>query len=109
MHTDSICLYDAHFRVGKKGREKVLKEKRKNVHAGVTGYIDRDWDLQRIPPKNFRSVIYNPYKFKTFVTAEDWDFDDLNVITKPIFSARKVIIGKEVWALVPTKKTLEEN
>ena len=66
-HTDSICLYDAQFRVGKKGRERVLKEKRKNVHAGVSGYIDRDWDLQRIPPKNFRSVIYNPYKYKSFV------------------------------------------
>jgi hypothetical protein len=67
MHTDSICLYDAQFRVGKKGRERVLKEKRKNVHAGVSGYIDRDWDLQRLPPTNFRSVIYNPYKWETFI------------------------------------------
>ena len=53
MHTDSICLYDAQFRVGKKGRERVLKEKRKHVHAGVSGSIDGDWDTQRFPPTPF--------------------------------------------------------
>lgn len=67
MHTDSICLWDASFRVGKKGRERVLKEKRKNVHAGVSGYIDTDWDSQQNPPTNFRCVIYNPYKWETFI------------------------------------------
>ena len=67
MHTDSICLYDAQFRVGKKGRERVVKTGVKNVHAGVSGYIDRDWDLQRFPPTNFRSVIYNPKKWETFI------------------------------------------
>jgi|TARA_R110000824_G_scaffold104974_1_gene248711 hypothetical protein len=70
MHADSICLWDASFRVGQKGREKVLKEQRKNVHAGVTGYIDTDWDSHSSSPTNFRGVIYNPYSHKTFVCAD---------------------------------------
>ena len=66
LHTHNICLWDAHFRVGKKGRERVLNEKRKNVHAGVSGYIDTNWDDENYPD-NTRSVIYNPYKYKSFV------------------------------------------
>ena len=85
MHTDSICLYDAQFRVGMKGRERVLKEKRKNVHAGVSGYIDRDWDLQRLPPTNFRSVIYNPYKWDTFIYGSNKAITATN--HEPIFWA----------------------
>ena len=38
-HTDSIDLSMPIFRVQKAGRERVLKEKKKNVHAYVTGYI----------------------------------------------------------------------
>ena len=85
MHTDSICLYDAQFRVGMKGRERVLKEKRKNVHAGVSGYIDRDWDLQRFPPTNFRSVIYNPFKWETFIYGANMAINATN--HEPIFWA----------------------
>ena len=66
LHTHNICLWDASFRVGKKGRERVLNEKRKNVHAGVSGYIDTDWNDENYPD-NTRSVIYNPYKYESFV------------------------------------------
>ena len=73
LHTDHICLFDCQFRVGKKGREKVLREKRKNVHAGVSGYIDskpehQEW-AQRHP--NAKSVTYNPYEYETFVFQGD--------------------------------------
>jgi len=68
LHASNICLYDAQFRVGKKGRERVLKEKRKNVHAGVTGYIDTNWNDDNYPD-NTRSVIYNPYKYESFVDS----------------------------------------
>ena len=37
MHTDGICLYDAQFRVGKKGRERVLEEGR-TVYGINTGF-----------------------------------------------------------------------
>jgi len=63
-HTKHIMLKDARFLVGQAGREKVLKEKRKNVHAGVSGYI-----VERVPnvPDFCTTVTYNPYKNKTFI------------------------------------------
>ena len=86
LHTDGICLWDASFRVGQKGREKVLKEKRKNVHAGVSGYIDLDWDLQSSPPTKTCGVIYNPYSHKTFVQASITDRSEWT----PVFHSYRV-------------------
>jgi hypothetical protein len=64
-HTKYIMLKDARFLVGKAGREKVLREQRKNVHAGVSGYI-----VERVPnvPDFCTTVSYNPYKDKTFIS-----------------------------------------
>ena len=63
-HTKHIMLKDARFLVGQAGRKKVLKEKRKNVHAGVSGYI-----VDRVPnvPDFCTTVHYNPYKNETFI------------------------------------------
>ena len=106
LHTHNICLWDASFRVGKKGRERVLNEKRKNVHAGVSGYIDRDWDLQRLPPTNFRSVIYNPYKWDTFIYGSNKAITSTN--HKPIFWASSArlshVDGKARIDAVPCKQ-----
>jgi len=66
-HANSIRLWDCSFQVNQKGREKVLKEKRKNVHAGIKGFIDQACvlDLNEAP-----SITYNPYKYETFVNKE---------------------------------------
>jgi hypothetical protein len=63
-HTKHIMLKDARFLVGQAGRKKVLREKRKNVHAGVSGYV-----VGRVPnvPDICFNVTYNPYKYETFV------------------------------------------
>ena len=70
MHTETLVLFDCQFRVAKKGREKVLREKRKNVHAGISGYIDTfevdDWENNH---PNTARVRYNPYKHETFVDS----------------------------------------
>ena len=73
-HVKRVCLWDCSFRVNKKGRERVIKEKRKNVHAGISGYVDGDaqvmetlgvdWESSR---PNTSRVTYNPYKHETFV------------------------------------------
>jgi len=78
MHTTDLCMYDCSFPVNKKGREKVLKEKRKNVHAGVVGYIDTHWSNK---PKT-KLTTYNPYKYKSFVQVDD--------DTKPVFWSSSV-------------------
>ena len=106
MHTDGICLYDAQFRVGKKGRERVLETGVKNVHAGVSGYIDTDWDLQQSPPTNFRSVIYNPKKWATFIYGSNKAITATN--HKPIFWASSArlshVDGKARIDAVPCKQ-----
>jgi hypothetical protein len=65
FHTESILLNDCEFRVSQAGRDRVLREQRKNVHAGVVGeYISQSWSSDRIP--NSTRVSYNPYRFNYF-------------------------------------------
>lgn len=40
-HLNEIVLRDAIFKVYQSGRERVLREQRKNVHAGVVGYVEQ--------------------------------------------------------------------
>ena len=67
-HTKYIMLKGARFLVSEAGRQKVLREQRKNVHAGVSGYI-----VERVPniPDAIHNVTYNPYRYDTFVDCID--------------------------------------
>lgn len=80
------------FRVSEAGRQRVLREKQKNVHAGVVGYMfhavvdterypvgghavelpEDSNALECTPPGHpaYREVTYNPYKFEQFVFAD---------------------------------------
>lgn len=62
-HTTEINMWDCKFQVNAKGRQRVLDEQRKNVHAGIKGYID-EFDLDFPNPVE---VTYNPYKYDSFV------------------------------------------
>ncbi len=80
-HTDRISLKDAKYLVGEAGRKRVLKEKKKNVHAGVSGFVvdEIPWPMDEI---SF-PVTYNPYKNKTFVARDGiFDVDDPQPVTK---------------------------
>ena len=63
-HTEEVRMWDCAFQVNAKGRAQVLAEKRKNVHAGIKGYIDEVCDLEF---DNAIEVTYNPYKYNSFV------------------------------------------
>ena len=66
-HTNQVCLKDVRYMVQPAGRAKVLKEKKKNVHAGLSGYY-----VDRVPvPAISFDVTYNPYKYDSFVDTED--------------------------------------
>ena len=65
-HTTEINLWDCAFQVNARGRQKVLDEQRKNVHAGINGYID-EFDLDLPNPIQ---VTYNPYKYDSFVDKD---------------------------------------
>ena len=92
-HAREVTLTDAKFHVSEKGRQRVLKEKRKNVHAYVSGKLKESfWFLQS--PKYIwtakQRVTYNPYKYKNFVDKETLE---------PVASAEVVhISGKRITA-----------
>jgi len=68
-HTKNIMLKDCRFLVSEAGRKRVLREKKKNVHAGVSGYV-----VDSIPEYKVYSeakITYNPYKHKGFVAIND--------------------------------------
>ena len=118
-HYYDVSLYNAKFKVSEAGRARVLKEKRKNVHAGVEGYLTTDvlarkmdgtilWESQ----SERHRVTYDPYKYETFVTVSD---------KEPIHKAyfvRMVAYGKDwkgfgyhrpdVTAIVPVVKGLKQ-
>jgi hypothetical protein len=61
-HTDMIALENVTFKVSEAGRQRVLREKRKNVHAGVMGTV-KDFPC----PVAWSTAFYNPYKYESFV------------------------------------------
>ncbi len=64
-HRREVMLADCAFKVSETGRQRVLREKAKNVHAGVVGR----W-VRKTSASCPRSVTYNPYKGPTFVTRD---------------------------------------
>jgi hypothetical protein len=97
-HAKSICLKDVEFKVSQAGRSRVLREKRKNVHAFVVGDISLNrppmYYLRKYSEKYTefeRRVTYNPYKYNSFVYADT---------EEPIKNADYVFIeGKDIFAL----------
>ena len=92
-HAQEVTLTDARFHVQQAGRERVLKQKRKNVHAYISGKLKETfWFIQA--PKYIwtakQHVTYNPYKHKSFVNKKT---------LKPVASAEVVhISGKRITA-----------
>lgn len=60
-HTHSIVLKDCTFIVSNAGRERVRKERRKNVHSYVEGYVVNARDTDHLLPFSWQSLYYNPY------------------------------------------------
>jgi hypothetical protein len=64
-HADTVQISSCNCHVQMKGREKTIKEKRKRVHAWISGhFVSADQELNA---DLTREVFYNPYITKTFV------------------------------------------
>jgi hypothetical protein len=86
-HLDRLVLDDCAFKVSEAGRQRVLREKRKNVHAGVVGTLSGQLaDFAGV------AVTYNPYKYSSFVTRND---------EQPIHSAHRVVLNGRSVSAVP--------
>jgi hypothetical protein len=67
-YADHIVISDVKFIVHQSGRMKVLKEKKKNVHAYVKGQFL--YSLQGQHAGIMREAYYNPYRTEAFVDKE---------------------------------------
>jgi hypothetical protein len=68
-YSDKFYLQDADFTVSESGRQRVIREKKKNVHAHVWGFIKTE--LPFIGVRTREEINYNPYKNETFVTQDN--------------------------------------
>lgn len=66
-HQAEVFLSNAEFKVSEAGRQRVLREQRKNVHAFVTGNLESNLNLDN----GAVAVTYNPYKYQSFVRFQD--------------------------------------
>ena len=70
-HADRVLLRGVTFKVSAKGRLRVLREGRKNVHAGVEGWLDSIGTDTILRSANCTvAVTYNPYLYETFVRKD---------------------------------------
>ena len=67
-YSTHITLSDAMPKVSEAGRQRVIRERKKNVHAGIVGIVE---SLGDIGTHIGEEVTYNPYKFSTFVLTKD--------------------------------------
>lgn len=58
----SVYLKDVTQKISEKGRQRVIAEKCKNVHAGLVGYLTSPNNIE-VPNR----IRYNPYYCETFV------------------------------------------
>jgi hypothetical protein len=63
-HSDTVLLSDATGNVSQRGRERVIRDQCKNVHAGIVGTLVHREGEGYFPGSE---VTYNPYKYKSFV------------------------------------------
>lgn len=70
LHADALVLKDCKFTVQPAGRERVVPEGKKNVHAFVTGVIvPIIWHHQF--REKLERVIYNPIRYDHFIVESD--------------------------------------
>ena len=87
LHCDDISLDHCKLVVGKAGRERVLREQRKNVHAFIRGFVaDGSCGFEMIA-----GLRYNPYEMDSFQRSDSG---------APVHSARRVeVMGRLVTGL----------
>ena len=81
-HSNYVELKDCKMKVSEAGRQRVIREKQKNVHAGVVGVlVSCDKELKC----NNQQITYNPYKFSSFVDK---------VTQEPVFESSRAFMIK---------------
>lgn len=92
-HPESVVVKDVTLVVNESGRQKVVEQQRKNVHAYVRGKVANPQTMPRNPTE-ITPLTYDPYTFEQFVDANT---------KKPIQAATYVLCQpNSVYAINPT-------
>lgn len=67
-HTPFLALENVNFKVSEAGRQRVIKQKKKNVHAFVIGVVTNWRKMLTIPSIE---VTYNPYRRGEFFRKDN--------------------------------------
>ena len=88
LHANKITLEDVEFKVSEAGRQRVLREKKKNVHAFVEGNLVLG-GIDKIEPRVW--VSYNPYR----EIGKFYEVSTQKTVDKAKFA---VIVGRQILA-----------
>jgi hypothetical protein len=69
-HQDELTLRNCAFHVSEAGRDRVRRERQKNIHAGVFGEVIPNHEA---PADGWTTVYYNPYETDGFVVRDTGD------------------------------------
>lgn len=92
LHCDYIMLKNCIFYVSESGRQRVIREQAKNVHAGVRGtlvdYVLYPSDGVVKPVLNGKKIpiTYNPYMYTKFI-RKDEPSGQIPLLPSPVVSA----------------------
>ena len=91
-----IFLKDCRFLVGKAGQARVRREGKKNVHAGVSGYLAMYAEFYTAEAAARDCwVMYNPYKHDTFIQRTGVCDDKYpRPVTESEFARMYIVEGK---------------
>jgi hypothetical protein len=70
-HSNYVKILNPKFVVSEAGRQRVLREKRKNVHAFVRGELAALENDPKDSADNLQTITYNPYKYTSFVAKSN--------------------------------------
>lgn len=85
-HSDSLIATNVEFRVSEPGRQRVITERRKNVHAYAAAESYRK--VQKVKVDKLPKITYNPYLDKQFKIGSQ----EINTANKVVFKEGRCYI-----------------
>lgn len=76
----NLVLKNAKFKVSQSGRKRVLKEKRKNIHAGIEGWWDQSYNFNIKDLDETHKIFYNPYKTEYFLNKNGEKIEKAKIV-----------------------------
>lgn len=91
QHTEALRLYGVTFAVQPAGHARVLREKRKTVHAFIRGeFVAADPEMYAPRGDGFVVVRYNPYERDCFYRTDTG--------ARVVAAKEVIVIGKTIYA-----------